>query len=119
MENRMESTQRVLTVLEIVSGLRFGRTRAELRASLAELGICVCDRTVRRDLDLLLGLRLIETELTQRGRVYRGGRVKYVVPGFTVDGSTAARSRVGWEVLQDGGNQGGSRGGGDYRAQAG
>lgn len=57
---RLRQLQRVLTIIELLSPLREGATAKELTNCLQEDGGQFCKRTIRRDLDALEELGLIE-----------------------------------------------------------
>jgi hypothetical protein len=53
-ERRLIQLERLLRIMEIISALRYGTSLSELRESLADAGCPWCERTLRRDLNLLI-----------------------------------------------------------------
>lgn len=57
---RLRQLQRVLTIIELLAPLREGATTQELTDTLQEDGSEFCKRTIRRDLDALEAIGLVE-----------------------------------------------------------
>ncbi len=99
---RNEQLIRQHKVMQLLEAARFGRTLEELRDDLVQdLGLSELHaRTVRRDLDALQAAGLdIQTEIMERGKVYKLGRVDRSLHKISVSATELIALSIGRELL--------------------